>query len=165
MALGLIVELGPDAILLGADRLIDDTADIIQLLIIPTAFFYLGRKLSIAYMKQKEAKALYKGLFQNSPFGIVIIDPATAEIIQTNFKAANQLGYTIEELTGKKIHEIDQIEDRNIVLGKIQMIREKGRGEFETKQRTKGGTLKDIRVISRFIHIFEKKYICAFGKI
>jgi len=54
-----------------------------------------------------EAETRYRLLFERSPDGIVIVDPATARLLEFNESACRQLGYSHDEFANLSIYDID----------------------------------------------------------
>ena len=106
----------------------------------------------------KEAELRYRTTFEQSPDGIMILDPKTLKAVEFNDVICEILGYSREEFVKLKVPEYDaneNIEDTKIHVDKI--LRE-GRNDFETKFLTKNGEIKDIYVIAKVINLGGKTY-------
>lgn len=108
-------------------------------------FQYISIRNDITNRKEAEellaaSEEKYRLLYENAPIGIQIID-LNSNILDCNTYLLNMLGYSKEELVGKKsysfIHE-DFIEYRNSALSKLKSGEIK-RFYIEEKRRTKEG--------------------------
>jgi PAS domain S-box-containing protein len=109
--------------------------------------------------KESEAELRYRAIFEQSPFGILIID-TTGKIIEFNEAARRELGYSREEFAKLRIFDInpqspEEIQDR------IKEVLDKGGLEFEVKHKTKDGEMRDVHVITRVLDLFGYKVIQA----
>lgn len=95
----------------------------------------------------KSAEIRYRTLFEQSPDGILIIDPQTEEIFEFNDIACQQLGYTRKEFFNVKIADYQAELTPEQVKEKINLIIEKGHYEFESHHKTKQG-LRRNRLVS-----------------
>jgi PAS domain S-box-containing protein len=95
-----------------------------------------------------EAEIRYRTLFEQSPDGLLIID-TDGTIIDFNETASRQLGFSREEFAALKISDIDAIESLEDVQDRIKSLLKGEKAEFEVKQRTKDGQMKDVHVITR----------------
>ena len=114
--------------------------------------------LEKANIQLKEAELRYRTTFEQSPDGIMILDPRTLKAVEFNDAICEILGYSREEFVKLKVPEYDaneNIEDTKIHVDKI--LRE-GRNDFETKFLTKNGEIKDIYVIAKVINLGGKTY-------
>ena len=98
----------------------------------------------------REAEGRYRLLFEQSPDGIVILDPETARILEFNETAHRQLGYSREEFARLTVSDIEVIETPEITRAHIDRIMREGGDEFETKHRTKDGEIRHILVRARY---------------
>jgi PAS domain S-box-containing protein len=92
-------------------------------------------------------------LFEQSPDGILIIDPVTAKILDFNNAAHEQLGYSREEFGGLSIHDIEAMESKEETHIRISEVMRDGKAEFETMQRTKNGEIRNVSVKAQIIQI------------
>jgi len=108
----------------------------------------------------------YAVLFNQSPDAVVIINPINASILEFNDQLCKQLGYTREELSKLKIHDIEAIETFEDTKNRIKSIMETGASIFETKQITKSGEIRDVLVIAHYLTLgAEKVYHCIWRDI
>lgn len=99
----------------------------------------------------RESEDRYRTLFDQSPDGIVILDPATARPLEFNEQVCRQLGYSREEFARLSLADVEIIESLEESLNHIQKIIKTGHDEFETRQQTKQGEIRDVLVIAQVI--------------
>lgn len=113
-----------------------------------------------------DAEIRYRTLFEQSPDGIVIIDPETANILEFNETACEQLGYSHEEFLKLNIADIDISETREETKKRIKKVIHDGRNDFETLHRTKQGKTRNIHVTAQNIDILgDSIYYCTWRDI
>jgi len=111
-------------------------------------------------------KTLFHSLFDQSPYGVVILDVETMLPIEFNTVAHQQLGYTRAEFAGLRVGDyeaLEQPEDTNRHKSKIVFD---NWDDFETLHRTKQDELRAIHVFVRTIDLSQKKiFLCIFNDI
>ncbi len=75
-------------------------------------------------LHQSEKK--YRTLFENANDGILLIDPDTQQIIDCNKKAADMVGYTVEELKTKTISDLHPDKEKHLLSDKLTEIETTG---------------------------------------
>ncbi len=114
----------------------------------------------------KENEIRYRAFFEQSPDGVVILDPSNGNFMDFNDQTCKQLGYTREELSHMNVADIEVLETSADVRAHIQSILSTGQGEFETQHRTKQGDVRDVHVIARVINTGQQKiYHCIWRDI
>lgn len=106
----------------------------------------------------EEAELRYRTTFEQSPDGIIILDPENFRAVEFNDVILKTLGYTREEFQNLKINDYDFIEDPFETSVRIEKILKEGRDDFETKFITKRGEIKDVHVIVKIIKLSGKTY-------
>jgi PAS domain S-box-containing protein len=101
----------------------------------------------------QESKVRYQTLFEQSPDGVVILNPETAQPLEFNDQVCRQLGYTRDEFSKLTLADIEVVETPEESVGHIQNIMRHGRDDFETRHRTKQGEIRDIYVTAQFITV------------
>lgn len=96
-----------------------------------------------------DTETRYRMLFEHSPDGIVIIDPATARPLEFNETAHRQLGFSREEFQRLSISDIDASETSDETRSRIQKVITEGRSDFETIHRTREGEIRNIHVTAQ----------------
>ena len=94
----------------------------------------------------RDAEARYRTLFEQSPYGIVLVDMETGKTIEANGMAAKQLGYAREEFAKLKISDYEAHDTPEQIAMRMQKIINEGSDEFETLHRAKSGELKNVHV-------------------
>ena len=105
-------------------------------------------------------------LFDQSPDGILIIDPQTAGFIEFNASAHEQLGYTREEFAKLTIRDIEAPETDSGTNNTIANLLQSGQADFEMLQHTKNGDLRSVHVTARTIDVNDDRvYFCVWQDI
>ncbi|KKM66266.1 hypothetical protein LCGC14_1482920, partial [marine sediment metagenome] len=107
----------------------------------------------------KEAELRYHTTFEQSPDGIMIIDPETTRTIKFNDAMCNLLGYTREEFAKLKVPDYDATENPSDTKTHVEKVLKEGRDDFETKMCTKEGDIKDIFTTAKVIELSGKLYL------
>ncbi len=109
------------------------------------------------------ANIRFRTLFEQTPVGVFVVDPATTAIVECNDQAARQLGYTSQELCRLCIPDIKVIESREEAHRRLEQFLRTGREQFETRYRTKSGEIREVAVSAQVIDLAERTVIqCAF---
>jgi two-component system, cell cycle sensor histidine kinase and response regulator CckA len=97
-------------------------------------------------------------LFEQSPDGIVVIDPDTDRIVEFNRTAHEQLGYSREEFVALRLSDI--VADRNAeqIHAVTEKVTREGRIDFEGLHRTKQGDLRIVRVTVQATRILGRPF-------
>lgn len=111
----------------------------------------------------REANLRFHTLFEQTPVGVVVVDPDSASIIECNEQAARQLGYTVPELSGLDIAHLDALKTREGIQGDIEKVLREGRDQFETRHRTKSGEIREVFVSAQPLELVGRTLIyCVF---
>jgi PAS domain S-box-containing protein len=114
----------------------------------------------------REAEARFRVLFENSPDGIVILDPETARLIEFNDTACRQLGYSREEFLRLNISDIEDIETPEDTRARISRVMREGRNDFETRHRTRQGEIRNVYVTAQLTKVAGRSvYHCVWRDI
>jgi len=142
-----------------------------------TPFFFTGRRvefqdktclvgvgIDISERKRAEtalrdAELRFHTLFEQTPAGVVVVDPETASIIECNEQAARQLGYTHKELIGLAVADIEANDTSQEIRQRIAQLFAEARNPFETRHRTKSGDVRDVLVSGRLIELAGRKLV------
>ncbi len=116
--------------------------------------------------KTKEAEQRYHALFNQSPLGVLIVDPKTLGFVEFNDVAHQQLGYSREEFEKLTLIDIEAKESEYQVKSHIAKMLKDGKEEFETEHQTKDCRIKNILVSTRAIEMKNRKLLhCVFHDI
>ncbi len=114
----------------------------------------------------EESEMRYRTLFEQSPDGVLIIDPLTAIAIEFNEAAHRHLGYTRDEFKNFRIFDYEAKEKFDDTKYHIEKIIREGRDDFETMHRTKDGKLRNVMVTVQKIELSGKVvFHCIFHDI
>jgi PAS domain S-box-containing protein len=119
-----------------------------------------------AEMALAKESALRRTLFEQSPDGVLIIDPETAQILEFNTAAHRQLGYSREEFAQLRIFDLEAQEGVKETQARIAKVLLNGRADFETRQRTRQGETRDIHVTAQILNVQNRQiYHCIWRDI
>ena len=104
-----------------------------------------------AAARLRNSELRYRTLFEQSPDGILLIDPYTALPIEFNDTAARQLGYSRDEFARLRISDYEAAETAEETATHIRALLDKGHGSFETRHRTKQGDIRTVLVTAQEI--------------
>lgn len=104
------------------------------------------QKLEEEIQKRKEVELRYRTLFEQSPDGVLIVDPQTSLPIIFNDAACKQLGYSSEEFSRMHIWDYEARGTPEETNKHIEKILREGWADFETQHRTKTGEIRDVLV-------------------
>jgi len=114
---------------------------------------------------EKEA-ALRRIMFEQSPDGLLIIDPETKRFLEFNTAAHQQLGYSREEFAQLSIADVEASETVEETAARIAGVFRDGKADFETLQRTKNGEIRNVHVKAQIIDIQgHPRYHCIWRDI
>ncbi len=132
---------------------------------------FVGMGVDITERKQaeeklRESEIRYRTLFEQSPDGILIIDPQTAIAIEFNEVAHRQLGYTREKFKRLRIFDYEAKETFEETKAHIEKVLHEGRDDFETQHRTKDGEIRNVLVTIQTIELSGRIFFhCIFRDI
>jgi PAS domain S-box-containing protein len=104
----------------------------------------------------RDAEARYRSLFEQSPNGILLIDPETGATIEANETAHRQLGYTREEFAALKITDYEASETPAETAEHLKNVFREGSDDFETLQRTKSGQIRNVHVWAKTVRLGDR---------
>lgn len=106
--------------------------------------------------KLRGAELRYRTLFEESPDGLLVIDPETALPIEFNESARLHLGYSREEFARLRVGDYEVVERPEETRARFEKILRQGRDDFETQHRTKAGEIRDVSLSVRRIELAGK---------
>ncbi len=108
----------------------------------------------------RESKSRYRRLFETAKDGILLLDAVSGEITDVNPFLSKLLGYTYEELMGKKLWEIGPFKD---VVASQTAFKELKRKKYiryeELPLETKGGERVEVEFVSNLYEVDGQKVI------
>ena len=97
-------------------------------------------------------------VFEQSPDGIVVIDPETERLIEFNRAAHEQLGYSHEEFAGLRLADIVADRTPEEIREVSERVTREGRVDLEGLHRTKQGDLRIVRVTVQAAEILGRPF-------
>jgi two-component system cell cycle sensor histidine kinase/response regulator CckA len=95
----------------------------------------------------RESEERYSSLFNNNHMAMLIIDPETADIVDANPAACSFYGWGHEELTSKKITDINTLTDEQ-VFQEIERAKSEQNQHFFFRHRLARNEIVDVEVFS-----------------
>ncbi len=99
----------------------------------------------------QEAECRYRALFEQSPDGVVILDPETTQPLEFNEQVCRQLGYSRQEFARLRLADIEVAETAEQSRARIRQVMRDGQDSFDTLQRTKQGAIRHVHVMAQLI--------------
>jgi PAS domain S-box-containing protein len=122
------------------------------------------RKQAEAALAEETARR--RILFEQSPDGIVILDPQTGRFLEFNAAAHEHLGYAREEFAGLRLSDLDTVETPEEIKARIAAVLRTGRSDFETLHRTKQGGVRSVLVTAQTMDVMGRSvYYCVWRDI
>jgi PAS domain S-box-containing protein len=112
-----------------------------------------------AEKRAAEASQRYRLLFEEAPYGVLIVDPQTQNIVEFNSAIQQQLGYSREELAQKRICDLEVGVTESEIQAHMQRSVMSNGDEFETRFRTKNGEVRDVLIRVRPLRLPGKIYL------
>jgi PAS domain S-box-containing protein len=151
-------------------------SDLILLMTIKPTYEELEQKVRVleellARNKQVEeslhnTEKLYHLLFDHSPEGIVIVDPATTRFLDFNETVCLQHGYSREEFSQLSIFDLEVDQAPEKIKSHIEYVIRRGISDFETRHHTKQGKIINLHVTAQYTKVLGKPvYHCIWRDI
>jgi PAS domain S-box-containing protein len=112
----------------------------------------------LAEMKLRESEERYKSLFKNNHSIMLLIDPENGEIVDANPAAISFYGWSYQELTGKKITDINTLTNEQ-VFREMERAKQEERQQFYFRHRLSSGKIRDVEVYSGPITVEGRKLL------
>lgn len=103
----------------------------------------------------------YRSLFEQSPFGVLLIRPDDQSFVEFNSQAHRQLGYSHNEFAQLRLYQIEARESPEQIADHSQTIVQQGFDQFESQHYTKSGELRDVLITVQAITIGNQQYLHA----
>ncbi len=101
----------------------------------------------------REAEVRYRTLFEQSPFGVVLLDPETTLPVEFNETAHRQLGYSRDEFSRMRISDYESSEEPAETERHVHVVLRDGEDDFETRHRTKQGGIRNVHVTTKAVSL------------
>ncbi|MBF0468896.1 MAG: response regulator, partial [Desulfamplus sp.] len=118
--------------------------------IIENAFY--NRQLTQEHDALIESENRYRSLFENNNVAILLTDPDNGQIVDANPAASLFYGWSREELTAKKIDQINILSPKEI-SAEIRAASTENRNHFLFRHKCADGTIRDVEVYSGKIEV------------
>ena len=92
-------------------------------------------------------KAIYRALFKDNKGVMLLIDPGTLDIIDANNAACKYYGWTFEEITSKKIYQINDLSEEELKKA-LDKSKNKVKNHFLFNHQLASGEKRDVEVYS-----------------
>lgn len=92
-----------------------------------------------------ESEERYSSIFQHAHLPMIVVDPASSQIVEANTAACHFYGYPYHELTTMSVFQIDTMQPEPL-HAEIQRALDGSRDYFQFKHRTARGAVKDVEV-------------------
>lgn len=103
-------------------------------------------------------KDYYQSLFTDNRSVMLLIDPDTADIVDANPAACQFYGYSLDEITRKKISDINTLSKAE-VHAEMERARTDARNFFRFKHQLADGTIRDVEVYSGPVTVNNKQLL------
>lgn len=118
-----------------------------------------ARKREAAVLAEREE--VFASIVRQASDAIVVVDGRTGRFVEFNTATHEGLGYTREEFLGFGVGDIQAEHDDETVRANLNAIRDRGELTFETRHRHRDGSLRDVRVSARALHVRGRDYIAT----
>jgi PAS domain S-box-containing protein len=115
------------------------------------------RKLAEKALRKDEL--FLRTILQTTKDGFCLLD-GSGKIMDANQAYSEMSGYTLAELKGLAITDIDAEEDSAAAAARVRRIMENGSEQFETRHRKKGGELIDVEISTTYLTEDGGRFIC-----
>ncbi len=109
-----------------------------------------ARKEAEAALQESEER--YRSLFESNHPVMLLVNPETAAIVDANPAACSFYGFSREELTARKITDLNMLPPEQ-VFGEMRKAREAKKLHFFFRHRLAGGEIRDVEVFSGAIRM------------
>jgi len=106
----------------------------------------------------QESEERYRNFFKNNHSIMLLIDPDNAGIVDANPAALSYYGWSHEDITGKKITDINILKKEKI-FQEMERAKKEKRQHFYFRHRLSNGEIRDVEVYSGPITIHNKKFL------
>ena len=109
----------------------------------------------------RDSEERFRAIFEEAADSVVLLDTPSGAFAEFNSRAHENLGYTREEFATLSLGDIEAIESPADASAHVVKVIREGADQFVTKQRTKTGEIRDVRVSTRRISIRGKDFLLA----
>ncbi|SFM60281.1 PAS domain-containing hybrid sensor histidine kinase/response regulator [Methanolobus profundi] len=102
----------------------------------------------------------YRSLFDNNHTVMLLFDPVKANILDANSAACNFYGWPLDEMTKKRIFEINTMSEAEL-MSEIQYADQELKNHFFFKHRLSTGEERDVEVYTIPVVVKDRKLLCS----
>ncbi|TAN47962.1 MAG: PAS domain S-box protein [Methylococcaceae bacterium] len=106
-----------------------------------------------------EREALFRAIFDQSPTGIELIDPASLRFVEGNPAACRMLGYTHEEFLGLRLTDTQVDMDEKVLVAMVRQVDASDGLTFVNRHRSKNGGILDVEIHARMLDLPGKRLL------
>ena len=117
------------------------------------------RELELQIAARQEAEEHYRILFEQSPDGVLLVDPQSRMPIRFNTAAHQHLGYSREEFAALTMADIEVVDSEEELDHYAQVLMKQGFSTFETMHRAKDGQIRNVLVTGKVLPLESNKLI------
>ncbi len=104
-------------------------------------------RLATTVGQLQESEARFRHFFEKNKSVMLLIDPASGEIVAANQAAVTYYGYVQQPLVGMRISDINTLPPENVALERQRALHEE-RNYFNFQHRLASGEIRDVEVYS-----------------
>ncbi len=108
-----------------------------------------------------DREEIYRAIVTQASDGVVVVDMANQQFVEFNDAACAALGYSREEFARLGIPGIQAEHSQQMIEENLRRINETGGADFESLHRHKDGSLRNVRVSNRLMHLKGRNYLAA----
>ncbi|PKN83763.1 MAG: hypothetical protein CVU46_16125 [Chloroflexi bacterium HGW-Chloroflexi-8] len=108
----------------------------------------------------KDSEERYRALFKDNQSVILLINPDLGTIEDANPSAARFYGWSVEEMRGLKISQINVVSENEVISEMHKTLTEK-KNFFTRQHRLRNGTIRDVEIYSGSIELEDKTLLYA----
>ena len=117
------------------------------------------RELELQIAARQEAEEHYRILFEQSPDGVLLVDPQSRMPIRFNTAAHQHLGYSREEFAALTMADIAVVDSEEDLDQCAQVLMKQGFSTFEALHRAKDGQIRNVLVTGKVLPLESNKLI------
>ena len=106
-----------------------------------------------------EAEQRYRTLFEESPDGIVLVDPETGLAVDFNDAACEQLDYSREEFAPLQREDYETGETADRVRERVAEVLREGACRYEARHLTRRGEIRHVVVTAQAVELAERRLL------
>ena len=130
---------------------------LVVLVIVITAV--LDEKLERSTRQARVSETLYRAVVEQAEEGILLFDPATQRVLQSNPAVVRLTGCSNEELQQRSIEEIVDPQSLPLLWGVLSDVAEGGRSPCEIALRRADGSLLDVELSASLVLLEDRRLV------